>query len=117
MSSFLSNPVFYYQYWFSILNPIDECKDYYTLTYFFKGKKYKKVLQIIPSKRPLKVFLITDKHGKDVTDIVTEYLGPSKKFNDGINLTPNMMGFSFIKITLFTDDEPLVFKDDEVIIV
>lgn len=84
----------------------------YTLTYVYGMRTYK--IRWEGKLGPQKIISITDKSGKNVTNNVRPFLGPSEKFH-GSHLSPKTLGYEKL-IFKNINAENRTFEGDQIII-
>lgn len=84
----------------------------YYIVHYPYGVTWYKIM--IPRRRgPCKVDTITDIEGNDVKQELQSFLGPGDNFH-GINITPNMIGYSQLTFA-YIDGDIKTFVGDEII--
>lgn len=84
--------------------------DMYSVTYYYKGYKYKILLH---KRINLGILTILDHNNNDITEHLERYIGPNNDFHT-IRLTPRNLGYSKLKIVV-NDDVKEFYHDDLII--
>jgi hypothetical protein len=71
-------------------------KNLWEVVYNINGKKYKMV--VIPNRGPSDIIKISDENGVDITNCISDYLGPNNDFHKTEILTPEFFNVKSIII-------------------